>query len=46
MLSKIIKCLGVPKDEELKAMKVEDEEMSLVEVVGSGVRHRMMKING
>ena len=46
MLSKIIKCLGVPSEEDLKSMKVEDEEISLVHVVGNGIRGRMMKING
>jgi serine/threonine protein kinase len=45
MLSKIIKCLGSPTVEDLKSMNIEDEEMGLMNLEGSGLRNRILKFN-
>ena len=43
MLSKIIRCIGAPTAEDLKAMKVEADD--LVKVDGQGIRNRILKTN-
>ena len=45
MLSKIMKCLGSPTVQDLKSMNIEDEQMGLIDMQGSGLRPRILKFN-
>lgn len=44
MLSKIIRSIGPPSEEDLKAMQI-DQEVSLVEVEPIGIKGRILKMN-
>lgn len=46
MIVKIIRSIGSPSEEDLKAMKVEKEELLLGEIKGEGVGVRLRKGNG
>jgi serine/threonine protein kinase len=45
MLSKIIKCLGPPSQQDLANMNIEDQDLSITAVEGSGLSHRLKKLN-
>lgn len=44
MLSKIIKCIGAPSDDDIKAMNIE-EDIGVVAMEGTGLKNRMLKLN-
>jgi hypothetical protein len=44
MLSKIIKCIGAPTEDDIKAMNIE-EDIGVVAVEGAGIKNRMLKLN-
>ena len=44
MLSKIIRSIGPPSEEDLKAMQI-DQEISLVNVEPIGIKDRILKMN-
>lgn len=46
MLSKIIKCLGSPSQQDLKNMNLDENELQIAAMEGTGLRNRLKKLNG
>ena len=45
MFTKIIRTIGSPTLDDLKAMMIEDEEIAEMKMEGSGLRNRILRYN-